>query len=359
MNNCTEKQAIRVVGIDLGKSSFQLHAVDERGRKRLGKKLTRKQLKALMVKLPACLVGMEACGSAHYWARLFRSYGHEVRLLAPQFVKPYVKSNKNDQADAEAICEAVQRPNMRFVAIKEIAQQDVQSLHRIRSQVVARRTAQVNQIRGLLLEYGIEIPQGRVNVCKRLPLILEDGENELSIRFRGWLSALYAELVHLDERIVKLDQQIGQFAKEDEGARRLMSIPGIGPLGATALVAAIGDITTFKNGRELAAWLGLVPRQSSTGGKPRLLGISKRGDVYLRKILIHGARAVLRCIDGKEDPRSLWAQALTKRRNKNVAAVAMANKMVRTAYAVLKHGEDYRSTGALPLRREAYPTLAG
>ena len=342
MRKCNEKQAIKVVGIDLGKTSFQLHGVDDRGHEQLTKKLTRKQLKATMARMPACLVGMEACASAHYWARLLRSYGHEVKLMAPQFVKPYVKSNKNDQADAEAICEAVQRPNMRFVAIKEVEQQDIQSVHRIRSQLVGNRTAQVNQIRGLLMEYGIDIPKGRAQVRKRLPLILEDAENGLTIRFRALLSGLYDELVHLDDRIAVLNQEIDQLAQNDQRARRLMSIPGIGPMCATALIAAIGDIHMFKNGRELAAWLGLVPRQSSTGGKARLLGISKRGDVYLRQLLIHGARAVLQWVDGKEDSRSRWAKELMQRRNKNVAAVAMANKMVRTAYALLKNEEDYR-----------------
>jgi transposase len=341
MKKCTEKQDIKVVGIDLGKKNFQLHAVDDRGHKQLAKRLTRKQLKVLMAKLPPCLVGLEACGGAHDWVRLWRSYGHEVRLIAPQFVKPYVKSNKNDRVDAEAICEAVQRPNMRFVAVKEVEQQDVQSLHRMRSLVVANRTAQVNQIRGLLLEYGIDIPKGRVHVRQQLPLILEDADNGLTMRFRTWLSALYDELIHLDDRVAELDRDIDQLAQADERARRLLTIPGIGPMGATALLAAIGDIRAFRNGRELAAWLGLVPRQRSTGGKDRLLGISKRGDVYLRQLLIHGARAVIRCVDRKDDPRSRWAQALIQRRNQNVAAVAMANKMVRTAYALLKHEQDY------------------
>lgn len=341
MKKSTENQAIRVVVIDLGKTSFQIHAVNVQGQKQLDKKLSRKQLRILMAKLARCLVGMKACASAHYWARLIRSYGHEVKLIAPQFVKPYVKSNKNDQADATAICEAVQRPTMRFVAIKEIEQQNVQSLHRIRSQVVSNRTAQVNQIRGLLMEYGIDIPQGRANVRSRLPLILEDADNGLTMQFRSWLLDLYNELVHLDDRITSLDKQIEQLARNDERAQRLMSIPGIGPMGATALIAAVGDINAFKNGRELAAWLGLVPRQSSTGGKARLLGISKRGDVYLRTLLIHGGRSVLRFVDRKQDPRSQWAQELLQRRNRNVAAVAMANKMVRTAYALLKHNTEY------------------
>ncbi|MFT6754035.1 MAG: transposase [Candidatus Azotimanducaceae bacterium] len=289
------------------------------------------------------MVGMESCGSAHYWARLFQSYGHKVKLIAPQFVKPFVKSNKSDKADDEAICEALQRPSMRFVSIKAVEQQDIQCLHRIRRRVVANRTAQVNQIRGLLMEYGIDMPQGRAKVRSRLSLILEDAENSLTIMFRGWLSELYDELVHMDERIATLDKQILQLAKCDENAQRLISIPGIGPMGATALVAAIGDINYFKNGRELSAWLGLVPRQHSTGGKDRLQGISKRGDVYLRKLIIHGARAVMICVNRKDDKRSRWATELAERRNKNIAAVAMANKMVRTAFALLKHKDVYRT----------------
>ena len=252
MKQCTETRAIKVVGIDLGKTSFHLHAVDDRGQTQITKKQTRNQLKATMSKLSPCLVGIEACAGAHDWARRLSGYGHEVKLIAPQFVKPYVKSNKNDRVDAEAICEAVQRPGMRFVAARTMEQQDVQCLHRIRSQVVAQRTAQVNQIRGLLLEYGITIPQGRAHVRKQLPLILEDAENGLTMRFRGLLAALYDELIRLDERIGDFDQQIEQLAQADERARRLLTIPGIGPKGATALVAAIGDIHAFNNGRELA-----------------------------------------------------------------------------------------------------------
>ena len=315
------------VGIDLGKTRRWMTEVKPSNQK------TNPQPTEGDYEQAIGLVGIEACAGAHDWARRLSGYGHEVKLIAPQFVKPYVKSNKNDRVDAEV---AVQRPGMRFVAAKTMEQQDVQCL-RIRSQVVAQRTAQVNQIRGLLLEYGITIPQG----SKQLPLILEDAENGLTMRFRGLLSALYDELIRLDERIGDFDRQIEQLAQADERARRLLTIPGIGPKGATALVAAIGDIHAFNNGRELAAWLGLVPRQSSTGGKARLLGISKRGDVYLRQLMIHGARSVLRFVDKKEDPRSRWAKALLQRRHKNVVVVAMANKMVRTAYALLKHKEDY------------------
>jgi transposase len=342
MGDYTGKKGIEVAGIDLAKKSFQLHGADKRGRQMLIKKLSRTKLKEFMVNLPPCLVAMEACGSAHYWGRLFRSYGHEVKLIAPQFVKPFVKSNKNDAADAEAICEAVLRPNMRFVAIKEAEQQDIQSIHRMRSLVLARRTAQVNQIRGLLLEYGIEIPQGRANVNKRLPLILEDAENNLSDFFREELFQLGQELKHLDARVSHYDEKIKQLARMDTRVQRLMTIPGIGAQTATALLAAIGNISVFKNGREMAAWLGLVPKQYSTGGKSVLLGISKRGDVYLRQLLIHGARTVLRFVARNDDRTSRWANAVKARRNKNVATVALANKMARAAFALLKKGEDYR-----------------
>ncbi len=341
MKQRSEDREVKVMGIDLAKNSLQVYGVDANGHKAVGKKFSRQKLKEYVVTLPVCTIAMEACASAHYWARLFKSFGHEVKLIAPQFVKPYVKSNKNDAADAEAICEAVQRPNMRFVPIKEIEQQDIQSIHRMRSLVVARRTAQINQIRGLLLEYGIAVPKGRSKLLKRLPEILEDAENGLTDLFREELFGLYEELHHLGERIAHYDEKITQMARSDERAQRLQTIPGIGPMIATALLAAIGDSQAFNNGRELAAWLGLVPRQHSTGGKPTLLGISKRGDVYLRQLIIHGARSVLSRVEGKTDRNSQWAAALEQRRHTNIAVVAMANKMVRIAYALLKNGERY------------------
>jgi len=346
MKTRTTEQRIKIIGIDLAKSSFQIHAVAKNGIKISNKKMSRNKLKSYMSNLPVCLVAMEACGSAHYWARLFRSYGHKVKLIAPQFVKPFVKSNKNDAVDAEAICEAVQRPNMRFVAVKNIGQQDIQSLHRMRSLAVSRRTAQINQIRGLLLEYGIDIPKGRCHVREQLPCILENAENRLTDLFRTLLSDLYEELVHLDERIEEYEKKIKLIAQTNEQARRILTIPGIGPIVSTALIAAIGDINMFKNGRELAAWLGLVPRQSSTGGKPRLLGISKRGDSYLRALLIHGARSILQHAEKKTDRTNCWISRLAQRRNKNIAAVAMANKITRTAFALLKHKQDYRLSTA-------------
>lgn len=342
MSKHSEKREIRVLGIDLAKCSFQLHGIDGRGHVVVSKALGRSRLKAYLANLAPCRVVMEACGGSNYWARVFQSYGHEVRLISPQFVKPYVKSNKNDARDAEAICEAGQRPHMRFVAVKSAAQQDVQALHRMRQLAVARRTAQVNQIRGLLGEYGIVIPRGRAQVRKQLPGLLEDGENGLSGQFREALARVYDELVALDASIDWYDARIEQIARTDEDVQRLLSIPGIGPKIATALMAAVGDIQAFRNGRELAAWLGLVPRQHSTGGKARLLGISKRGDAYLRMLLIHGARSVQRTVHRKTDRTSRWAARLEQRRGKNVAAVALANKMARVAFAVLKKGEVYR-----------------
>jgi len=264
IKKCSEKRLIKVVLIDFGKIHFQVHVVDDRGLKQLTRQMRRKQLRATLVKLPECLIGKEACASAHYWAQLFRGCGHEVKLIAPQFVKPYEKSNTNDRADAEAICEAVQCPHMHFVAFKKVEQEDVQNLHLIRRQVVTNRTAQVNQIRGPLLEYGINITEGRVHVCKQLPRILENAKNGLPIQFSAKLSVLYEKLVRLDEHIAELNQQIDRLVQENDCARRVMTIPGIAPKDATTLAAAIGDIHTFKNARELAAYLGLVPCQCST-----------------------------------------------------------------------------------------------
>ncbi len=343
MNNNTAKGPMTVLGIDLAKQSFQLHGVDEEGQVVLKKKLNRKQLNAFVANLPVCLIGLEACGGSHHWVRKFTEMGHTVRMMAPQFVKPYVKSNKNDAVDAEAICEAVQRPNMRFVPAKSIEQQDIQSLHRIRSQLVARRTAQANQIRGLLMEYGIIIPKGIKCIRKNLPDILEDGENVLTVIFREQLSALYDEMVHLDERVDALERSLKTICKQNEDCQRLLTIPGIGLMTATALIAAVGDISVFKSGRELAAWLGLVPRQHSTGGKPTLLGISKRGDSYIRTLLIHGGRSIVRCAHKHEDKRSQWVGEVEQRRGKNITAVAVANKNARIAWALLTKKEDYQA----------------
>ena len=346
MTNYTQRKTIKIIGIDLAKSIFHLHGVDGEGKMVLRKRLNRSKLAEFMVQLKPCLVAMEACGGSHHWARQFQAMGHDVRLISPQFVKPFVKSNKNDIADAEAICEAVQRPTMRFVPLKSVEQQDILSIHRAREQVVRRRTAQGNQIRGLLMEYGVVMPQGMRAVRTQLPDILADADNELTLMFRELLQGLSEELINLDKRVALYDQQISMISEQSDVCRRLMTIPGVGPMVATALLASVSDGKAFKNGREMSAWLGLVARQHSTGGKPRLLGISKRGDVYLRKLLIHGARAALRWTDRKHDKRSMWATSLKERRGQNIAAVALANKTVRTAWVLITRGEDYRTSAA-------------
>ena len=336
---------IKRIGIDLAKQVFQVHGVDGQEKAILRRKLPRAKMLTYFQKLPPCLIGMEACSSAHYWGRELQKMGHTVKLMAPQFVKPYVKSNKNDANDAEAICEAVARPTMRFVAIKSIEQQDIQAVHRIRSELVQQRTAKVNQIRGLLGEYGLVVGQ-RIDVLRKaLPLILEDAENGLTIDFRTLLEGLQQDLITLDERVDDMDKKIKLLASSNEDAKRLQQIPGIGPITATALICAIGDGKQFKRGRDLAAWLGLTPRQHSSGGKDRLLGISKRGDAYLRTLLIHGARAVLKVAGNKEDPRSRWIQNLCGRRNKNIAAVALANKNARIVWALLTKKTDFLPEG--------------
>jgi transposase len=283
---------------------------------------------------------MEACGSAHYWARKLQALGHTVQLIPPQYVKPFVKRNKNDAADAEAICEAVTRPNMPAVPIKNASQQAILSVHRARQGFVKARTAQANQIRGLLAEFGIAIPQGIGHIAKRVPEIIEDGENDLPGSFRLLILRLVDHLKELDRQVVELEVEIQRWHKENEASKKLAKIPGIGPITASALVASIGDARTFKNGRQLAAWLGIVPKQHSTGGKSTLLGISKRGDTYLRTLLIHGARAVIRVVENRPngDP---WLKNLLARRNKNVAAVALANKNARTLWALLAHDREY------------------
>jgi transposase len=333
---------IKRIGIDLAKLVFQLHGVDSHEKAVLRKKLKREQMLPFFRDLPPCLIGIEACSGAHYWARELQKLGHTVKLIAPQFVKPYVKANKNDANDAEAICEAVSRPNMRFVTIKTVAQQDLQANHRIRSELIQQRTAKVNQIRGLLAEYGITLGQ-RIDVLRKaLPNLLEDAENALTGDFRILLQGLQEDLQALDERVAVMDKRIQSLANSHPATKRLLDIPGIGPITATALISAVGDAKQFKKGRDMAAWLGLTPRQHSSGGKERLLGISKRGDAYLRTLLIHGGRSVLKVAGQKDDPRSRWLQSLSERRHKNIAAVALANKNARIAWALLTKDIDYQ-----------------
>jgi transposase len=322
---------------------FQLHGVDRHGQAVWRRRLRRGQwLKVLLETVePGCVIGMEACTGARHWARLLQARGCEVRLIAPQFVKPYVKSNKHDRNDAEAICEAMTRPHMRFVAVKTVAQQDIQAMHRMRSTVMAQRNAKANQIRGLVAEYGIVAPQSMVALRRVIPDWLEDAENGLSHRFRALLHGLWDDLRYLEQRLRELDRELQAIANEDPVAKRLQQLRGVGPLVATALVATVGDGRQFRKGRQMAAALGLTPRQHSTGDKRRLLGISKRGDVYLRTLLIHGARAVVSQARHRHDPLSRWVTGIAKRSHTNKAAVALANKTARIAWAMLRQGTDY------------------
>jgi transposase len=332
---------ITTVGIDLAKNVFQVHGADVRGKVVLRKQLRRDQITAFFANLEPCLIGMEACGSAHHWARQLQALGHTVKLIAPQFVKPYVKSNKNDVADAEAICEAVGRPTMRFVPIKSIDQQAVLSLHRARQGFIKARTAQANQIRGLLAEYGLVVPQGISYIRQRVPALIEDAASEVPGMFRALAKRLLEHLRLLDQQVDEIEAQIKAWHRSDAASQRLEQIPGIGPLTATAMAATVGDARNFKSGRELAAWLGLVPRQHSSGGKPTLLSISKRGDVYLRTLLIHGARSLAFSI-GRKAPPEHWLCKLIDRRGTNIAVVAQANKTARIVWAVLFYNRSFQ-----------------
>ncbi len=307
------------------------------------KQLKRKQVLEYIANVEPCLIAMEACGGANYWARELMALGHEVKLIAPQYVKPYVKGNKNDYNDAEAIAEAVQRPNMRFVPIKSIEQQDIQNIHRQRELIKKERTAVGNQVRGLLAEYGVVINKGVAAARKKLPEILEDAENGLTELSREIFAELLEELRRLDQRFAQCGKRIKVLNQGNDVCQRLDEVLGIGPIVASATYAAAGDGKDFVNGRHFSAWLGLVPGQHSTGGKAVLLGISKRGNVYLRTLYIHGARAVLRHSANKTDRFSLWAQALLARRGHNKACVAIANKLARIAWVIMAKGENYRA----------------
>jgi transposase len=314
-------QTISVVGIDIAKLVFHIVGMDDSGHVMLRKRIARSELLHFIATLPPALIGMEACGSAHYWARRFREHGHEVRLMAPQFVKASVKLPKNDTRDAEAICEAVTRPTMRFMPITQLEQQDLQALHRVRERLVKARTALVNEIRGLLSEYGIVLPQSITKFRTSVVRQLEDEQAKLSRLSIEVFWQLYEEFLALEKRVAYSNEKLHALARAHPVCQRVQAIPGIGPLTATAILAAVPDATHCKNGRQLAAWLGLVPCEHSTGGKPRLLGISKRGDVYLRKLFVHGARATLRWVDTRQDERSQWLNALIARRGKNRAGI--------------------------------------
>jgi len=332
---------IKVLGIDLAKNVFQLHGTDAKGRCVLRKRLSRQKLIEFIANLSPVIIGIEACGGAHYWARLFKKNGHEVRMMSPQFVKPYVKSNKSDRNDSEAIAEACTRPTMRFVSVKSTAQQDILSIHRAREITIKQRTALSNQIRGLLHEYGVTIAKG-VGQIKRLPAILEVNKDILSAIMVELITQLYGQFKSCDAHAKQYERQLEKLSQQDAVSKEIQKIAGIGPLIASAIIATIGDAKVFKNGREVSAWLGLVPRQHSSGEKIVLGGISKRGDRYMRKLLIQGARTAVKVCESKTDKLSHWVAKKKLRCGYNKAAVALANKNARMIWAMMATGECYR-----------------
>ena len=340
------KKDIKLLAIDLAKEVFQVQGVDEKGRVVLKKKLTRQELPVFTANLPACRIVMESCGGSHYWARCFKSQGHQADLIAAQHVSPFRRSRqKNDQHDAAAIAEAAQRPSMRYVPAKSLTAQDMQSLHRVRQQLVKTRTSLINQCRGLAMEYGEVMPKKRASFNQHMPRILEL-ESELTFVAREALSSLKNLIEDLDRRIRRLEQQISEIGNNTRDYARLLTVPGVGPLSASLLMAAVGDVSVFKNGRHMAAWLGLVPRQHSSGGQAKLGGITKAGDQDLRVMLIHGARALIQATVRKQgsDYYSQWILKLLKTKGWNVTAVAVANRNCRVMWHLLKYQEEYRRT---------------
>lgn len=335
---------ITTVGLDLAKNVFHLVGLNQGQKAVMRKKLRRAQVTNYFAKVPTCIIAMEACASAHYWGRELAKLGHTVKLIPAQLVKAYVQGNKNDYNDALAIAEAVNRPKMRFVQVKTTEQQDDQALHRLRDGVKRQRTQLCNQVRGLLAEHGIVMAKGVAQLRKAIPSLLEEGDNALSGRFRQLLQQAYRQLQELDEHISTYDQYLVQQVRENEVAQRLMSIPGYGPVVSSVFLNAVGDGSGFERGRDVSAYIGLVPRQHSSGDKPLLLGISKRGNRQLRTLLIHGARAVVRYAPQKDDALSRWVTNLVERRGKNKATVALANKLARIGWAVLTSGDVYKPT---------------
>jgi transposase len=335
---------IAVVGIDLGKNSCSVADLDQSGAVVKRRRMRPQSVAAYTKSLPPCVVAMEACCGAHHLGRLLQAQGHTVRLMSPDYVRPYVKAQKNDDRDAEAIAEAATRPTMRFVELKSADQLDMQTLHRVRERLVGERTALINQIRAILLERGHAVAQGRRKLEQYLAALPEmDSDHALSARIRRLIDDMRAEWQALDQRIADLDAEFAAHARADADARRLASIPGIGILNATALIAAIGNAQNFTRARDLAAWLGLVPRQVTTGGRPRLVGITKRGNKYLRKLLIHGARSALPVLAASATPLGAWLRGLLQRVHKNVAVVALANKLARIVWVVLRRGETFQA----------------
>ena len=333
---------IASIGIDLGKTTFHLVALGERNKVLIRKKFSRSQLLAYTAKLTSSLIGLEACAGAHFVGTALRDQGHQVRLIPAQFLKPYRKSNKNDFLDAEAIADAVTKENMRFAQIKTQEQLDIQAMHRVRDRLVQRRTALINEIRGFLLERGITFAARPIHLRKSLPLVLEDAEQKLSPRLRWLLQRLWQEWKQLDVDVETITDEIERVSNEDALCRRLRQIPGFGPLVSSATVAAIGNGAAFRRGRDFAAWVGVVPRQHSTGGRQQLLGINKRGNVYLRRMLIHGARAVLLRVKYNTGGFGQWVHRLAQRAPRNKVVVAIANKLARIAWAVLSSGNEYK-----------------
>ena len=340
---------IASIGIDLGKTTFHLVALGEHSKILFRRKFSRAQLLAYTVNLPASLIGLEACAGAHFLGAVLREQGHQVRLIPAQFVKPYRKSNKNDFIDAEAIAEAVSKQNMRFVQIKTQDQLDWQAMHRVRDRLVQRRTSLINEIRGFLLERGITFATQPVHLRKNLPEVIEDAEQNLTARLRWLLDRLWQEWKQIDSDVQVITEEIERISHEDARCRQLRQIPGVGPLVSTAIVAAIGNGAAFRRGRDFAAWVGVVPRQYSTGGKQRLYGISKRGNIYLRRLLIHGARAVLFRIKHDTEGFGQWVHRLAQRAPHNKVVVAIANKLARIAWAVLSSGRNYRHQSLQPV----------
>ena len=333
---------VAVIGLDLAKRVFQLHSVDPETGEITKYRLRRSDMIPFFANRPPAVVAMEACGSSHHWARQLRDLGHEVRLIATKFVKPFVKGNKNDAADARAIWEAAQRPEMRFVSVKSQAQQAILALHSMRDGLVKARTAQLHQLRAAFYEMGIELPEGRHWCVKRLPDAFARLEGQIPAMVVEALRDQYQLVVHLTERVDAIERKLEVFMRSDGRCQRLLQVPGVGLLTATAIVAAVGDAREFRSGREFAAWLGVVPRHSGTGGRVRILNISKRGNSYLRAMIIHCARAVM----ARQKEHSSWLQRLMRERPWNVAVVALANKIARTIWALLAHGRSYSPPAA-------------
>jgi transposase len=335
---------VSIIGVDLAKRVFQVHGIDDQGQVKVQKRLTRSEVLVWFGRLEPCLVGMEACASSHYWARELSRFGHQVKLIPPAYVKPYVRRQKNDRADAAAICEAVSRPSMRFAAVKTIEQQAVQILHRSRELLIRQRVQLTNALRAHLVEIGLVFPQGNAGIAKAVAAVRESEDADVPAFIRQVLCSLIDQIEKLQKEIARLDKQMAAWHRADAASQRLATVPGIGIVTATAIISAIGDGTQFSSGREFAAWIGLVPRQNSSGGKEQLGRISKKGNFYLRRLLVMGATSQLRGKPCEKAPGGIWFKQLLQRKPARVASVALANKMARIVWAVLTRGENYRAS---------------